>query len=73
MKYLSEKKARDAVVRAMRPHFVVPEVGTRVDWSTVEFELIHRNNYADKPIYRTRLSEEGVLMGGFVGAREVAP
>ena len=73
MRYLDESKARDAVARAMRPRFIVPEFGTRVNRGTVEFELIHRNNYDDRPIYRTRLSEDGVLMGGFIDAREVAP
>lgn len=70
MQYLDETKARDAVVRAMRPRFIVPESGMRVDRSTVDWELIRRNDYDDKPVYRTRLGEGGVLLGGFVGQQK---
>jgi hypothetical protein len=73
MEYLDETKARDAVVRAMRPMFIVPESGMRVDRATLDWELIRRNDYDDKPVYRTRLGVDGVLMGGFVGNGEVGP
>ena len=73
MNYLDETIAREAVKRAMRPAFVVPTSGTRVDRTTIDWELIRRNDYDDKVVYRTSLGDGGVLLGGFVGHGEVGP
>ena len=73
MKLLEEEKARAAVVRAMGKQFIVPPVGTRVGAQIIDFELIRRNDYDYRPVYRTRMSE-GILLGHIIGeAGEVAP
>jgi hypothetical protein len=72
MSFLEESKARDAVTRALGMAFIVPPTGRRVDRATVEWELIHRRDYDDRPIYRTRINEDGILLGGFVGERTAA-
>lgn len=69
MEMLDETTARAAVVRALAPMFIVPAVGTRIAPSTIDFELIRRNDYDYRPVYRTRISN-GVLMGQFVGEEE---
>ena len=71
MKMLCEKVARSAVTRAMGKQFIVPAVGTRVDAHVIDFELIRRNDYDYRPVYRTRMSE-GVLLGHIIG-EEGAP
>jgi hypothetical protein len=73
MEYLNETLAREAVAKVMRHAFVVPMTGTRVNRATIDWELIRRNDYDDKVIYRTALGEGGVLLGGFVGHGEVNP
>lgn len=78
MEYLLEKRGRDAVVRALGDAFIVPAVGTRVNDGAIDWDLIRRNDY-EELTYRTRLSENGVLLGHFVGSavltktEEVAP
>jgi hypothetical protein len=78
MEYLTEKRAREAVVRASSQRFIVPPAGVRVNDGTIDFILIRRNDY-EELTYRTRLSEDGVLLGHWVGsavisnAEEVAP
>ena len=73
MKILCEKVARDAVARAMGKQFIIPPVGTRVGAQIIDFELIRRNDYDYRPVYRTRMSE-GILLGHIIGeAGEVAP
>ena len=71
MKLLEEEKAREAVVRAMGKQFIIPPVGTRVGAQIIDFELIRRNDYDYRPVYRTRMSE-GILLGHIIG-EEVAP
>lgn len=69
MEMLDETKARSAVVRAMASMFIIPPQGTRITPSTIDFELIRRNDYDYRPVYRTRLCD-GILMGHFVGEEE---
>ena len=70
MEMLDESKARSAVVRAMAPMFIIPPQGTRITPSTIDFELIRRNDYDYRPVYRTRLCD-GILMGHFIGSADV--
>lgn len=78
MEYLCEKRAREAVVRASSAQFIVPTAGVRMNDCTIDFILIRRNDY-EELTYRTRLSEDGVLLGHWVGSaviskgEEVAP
>lgn len=74
MQKLEEQTARNAVVRAMGKMFIVPPQGNRLTPEVIDFELIRRNDYDDKLVYRTRLSD-GVLLGHFIGdgTGEVAP
>jgi hypothetical protein len=78
MEYLLEKRGRDAVVRALGDAFIVPTAGVRVNDGTVDWDLIRRNDH-EILVYRTRLGEDGVLLGHFVGSavlpktEEVAP
>ena len=69
MEKLDEQVARRAVVKTLAPKFIVPAQGTRISPRVVDFELIRRNDYDDRPIYRTRIVD-GVLMGHFVGNEE---
>jgi hypothetical protein len=73
MEFLDGKRAHEAVGRALGHAFIVPDTGERINASTIDFTLIHRTDYEDQPVYRTRLGEGGVLLGHFVGStREVA-
>jgi hypothetical protein len=78
MEYLCEEKARSAVVRALGLAFIVPPAGTRINDGAIDWDLIRRNDY-EELTYRTRLSEDGVLLGHWVGSavlasgEEVAP
>ena len=66
MEYLTDDRARDAVKRAFVEAFIIPQAGNRVNETTIDWDLIRRNDY--EPLaYRTRLSEGGVLLGHFIG------
>lgn len=67
MEYLTEDRARNAVVRALSQQFIVPKAGDRINDQTIDFDLIRRTDYEAVLTYRTRLSDDGILMGHWVG------
>lgn len=69
MSELEHSRARAAVVQAMRHIYIVPPEGIRVNDHIIDFTLIRRNDYDDKPVYRVRL-DDGVLYGALVGSGE---
>ena len=78
MDYLSDDRARSALVRGLGDNWIVPPAGLRRNETTIDWDLIRRNDY-EQLTYRTRLSEDGVLLGHWVGSavlasgEEVAP
>jgi hypothetical protein len=66
--WLCGKRAHDALSRALGDRWIIPDTGTRISDSVIEFSVIRRGMVYDPPsVYRTRISEDGVLLGSFVG------
>lgn len=68
MDFLDGRRAHAAVSRALGDQFIIPDAGERMAPNAIEFRVMRRGaTYGDFLAYRVRLSDDGVLLGHFVG------